>query len=83
MWRVVGVGVAFNRGYEAHRLQIFQAYSVLTPMNETAVRAFRLSTCIFVLARCGTSDERFKLHMGGCQNYGPFLDPCYNTAPHI
>ena len=21
--------------------------------------------------------------MGGCQNYGPFLDPCYNTAPNI
>ena len=23
------------------------------------------------------------LHMGGCQNYGPFLDPYYNTAPNI
>ena len=22
-------------------------------------------------------------HMGGCQNYGPFLGPCYNTAPNI
>ena len=22
-------------------------------------------------------------HMGGCQNYGPFLDPYYNTAPNI
>ena len=21
--------------------------------------------------------------MGGCQNYGPFLDPHYNTAPNI
>ena len=21
--------------------------------------------------------------MGGCQNYGPFLDPNYNTAPKI
>ena len=21
--------------------------------------------------------------MGGCQNYGPFLDPYYNTAPTI
>ena len=20
---------------------------------------------------------------GGCQNYGPFLDPYYNTAPNI
>ena len=20
---------------------------------------------------------------GGCQNYGPFSDPCYNTAPNI
>ena len=24
-----------------------------------------------------------KIHMGGCQNYGPFLDPYYNTAPSI
>ena len=22
-------------------------------------------------------------YMGGCQNYGPFLDPHYNTAPNI
>ena len=22
-------------------------------------------------------------HLGGCQNYGPFLGPCYNTAPNI
>ena len=22
-------------------------------------------------------------HMGGCQNYGPFLDPCSNTPPNI
>ena len=21
--------------------------------------------------------------MGGCQNFGPFLDPSYNTAPSI
>ena len=24
-----------------------------------------------------------KDYMGGCQNYGPFLDPYYNTAPNI
>ena len=23
------------------------------------------------------------MHMGGCQNYGPFWDPYYNTAPNI
>ena len=23
------------------------------------------------------------VHMGGCQNYGPFLDPNYSTAPCI
>ena len=23
------------------------------------------------------------LYMGGCQNYGPFLGPWYNTAPTI
>ena len=25
----------------------------------------------------------FDMYMGGCQNYGPFLDPYYNTAPNI
>ena len=24
-----------------------------------------------------------QVYLGGCQNYGPFLDPCYNTAPNI
>ena len=23
------------------------------------------------------------IYMGGCQNYGPFLDPYYSTAPNI
>ena len=23
------------------------------------------------------------LYLGGCQNYGPLLDPYYNTAPNI
>ena len=23
------------------------------------------------------------VHVGGCQNYGPFLGPYYNTAPNI
>ena len=23
------------------------------------------------------------IHVGGCQNYGPFLDPFCNTAPNI
>ena len=30
---------------------------------------------------CRTSGEY--QHMGGCQNYGPSLDPDYNTAPNI
>ena len=28
-------------------------------------------------------DLKFRVYMGGCQNYGPFLDPYYNTAPNI
>ena len=23
------------------------------------------------------------LYMGGCQNYGPFLGPYYNTGPNL
>ena len=26
---------------------------------------------------------RNSMYLGGCQNYGPFLDPQYNTAPNI
>ena len=29
------------------------------------------------------SKESFPDDMGGCQSYGPLLDPYYNTAPHI
>ena len=34
---------------------------------------------------CGPLSSRYviEMHMGGCQNYGPFLDPYYNTAPNI
>ena len=32
-----------------------------------------------VLSRMPSEAE----HMGGCQNYGPFLGPYYNTAPII
>ena len=34
----------------------------------------------------GTDAAKYLLlgfYMGGCQNYGPFLDPYYNTAPNI
>ena len=24
-----------------------------------------------------------QLYLGGCQNYGPFLDPYYNMAPNM
>ena len=27
--------------------------------------------------------QLLRSYMGGCQNYGPFLDPYYNTAPNI
>ena len=27
--------------------------------------------------------ETPQIYMGGCQNYGSFLDPYYNTAPNI
>ena len=30
-----------------------------------------------------TFESKPKANMGGCQNYGPFLDPYYNTAPNI
>ena len=30
-----------------------------------------------------TTSNEWARHMGGCQNYGPFLDPYYNTAPNI
>ena len=33
-----------------------------------------------------TESERKRemyMHVGGCQNYGPFLGPYYNTAPII
>ena len=29
------------------------------------------------------SDGLSSSYIGGCQNYGPFLDPYYDTAPNI
>ena len=40
--------------------------------------ARRPQTDIFTGQVTGTT-----LHMGGCQNYGPFLGPYCNTAPNI
>ena len=31
----------------------------------------------------GMCQIRSLRHMGGCQNYGPFSDPYYNTAPNV
>ena len=28
-------------------------------------------------------NEAIWVYMGGCQNYGPFLDPYFLTAPNI
>ena len=32
---------------------------------------------------CEVWGQPLLAYVGGCQNYGPFLDPCYNTAPTI
>ena len=32
---------------------------------------------------CNMLDQFWCWHVGGCQNYGPFLGPYYNTAPNI
>ena len=47
--------------------------------------------CVEVRAKTrmkdGKTTARFKIkeivYVGGCQNYGPFLAPYYNTAPNI
>ena len=33
--------------------------------------------------REGARERERWIHMGGCQNYGPFLGPYYSTAPNI
>ena len=37
---------------------------------------------LLVAKRAGFVGE-LVLHVDGCQNYGPFLGPYYNTAPNI
>ena len=43
--------------------------------------------CVFVVAAETVAVLEFShllfLYMGGCQNYGPFLDPYYNMEPNI
>ena len=33
-------------------------------------------------AYCGACELGPEQHMGGCQNYGPFLGPYYSTGPN-
>ena len=50
-----------------------------------------MSAPVFESERSGTASKsalragvaEYQLHMGGCQKYGPFLGPYYNTAPNI
>ena len=42
---------------------------------------FRAQDCLKSLLRPWIRVRGF--YMGGCQNYGPFLGPYYNTAPII
>ena len=42
-----------------------------------------MSDTIGSLNSIAEGDFSCTLHMGGCQNYGPFLDPHYNAAPNI
>ena len=53
-----------------------------TLYREMTVIAFQHTT----IAKSSHGSHRHWLmdvHMGGCQNYGPFLGPYYSTAPMI
>ena len=47
---------------------------------------FEMLSPVRIFLRFKVLQERSKASrklVGGCQNYGPFLDPYYNTAPNI
>ena len=46
-----------------------------------AVSFFSALTIAF--KSCFSLSSVFAIHVGGCQNYGPFLGPCYITAGYI
>ena len=48
------------------------------PKERTMRNAYLNSPCIFLSPSLVRKDK----DMGGCQNYGPFLDPYYSTAPN-
>ena len=43
----------------------------------TTIPDLKAGDCVYAAGRVGIA-----VHMGVCQNYGPFLDPYYNTAPN-
>ena len=46
--------------------------------------ALQLRSEIGALGADGDRKEKNRnVYLGGCQNYGPFLAPFYNTAPNI
>ena len=35
------------------------------------------------MGKLGSRCSSYDTYIGDCQNYGPFLDPDYNTAPNF
>ena len=50
--------------------------------HEQSLCAAVYDTCA-PTALSSSSDLCVVMYMGSCQEYGPFLDPYYNTAPNI
>ena len=69
------MGLAFKRGYNG-------TGSVWKPCVPPDRSTPPVEERIAQTARTGGISDT-QLHIGGCQNYGPFLGPCYNTAPII
>ena len=70
----------------------FRVQALRLPLNpETQPWGFRVSVSVFTclglrgglqVLQLRARAKRLLSLMGGCQNYGPFLDPYYNTGPN-
>ena len=62
-------------------------YFIWIILPHSLPRASKFGLCVGMkahgIAKCNLPGGKCEDHMGGCQNYGPFLDPYYNTAPNI
>ena len=61
----------------------FRGFLCLRQASKPAAHGVHGNEMKVVSGQNFNDNEAIWVHMGGCQNYGPLLDPYFHTAPNI